>query len=29
MISSEDDRTWATLHNILPVAAPGAEGSSR
>ncbi|MFN2479376.1 MAG: glycosyl hydrolase family 18 protein [Pseudonocardiaceae bacterium] len=29
MISSEDDRTWATLHNILPVAAPGAEGASR
>ncbi len=29
MISSEDDRTWATLHNILPVAAPGADGSSR
>jgi spore germination protein YaaH len=27
MISSEDDRTWATLHNILPVPAP--EGSSR
>ena len=27
MISSEDDRTWATLHNVLPVPAP--EGSSR
>jgi spore germination protein len=29
MISSEDDRTWKTLHNILPVPAPSAEGSSR
>ncbi len=30
MISSEDDRTWTTLHNILPVKAPSAaEGSSR
>jgi spore germination protein YaaH len=29
MISSEDDRTWATLRKIMPVTAPGAEGSSR
>jgi spore germination protein len=30
MISSEDDRTWPTLHNILPVnAPPAAERSSR
>lgn len=30
MISSEDDRTWATLRKILPVKAPaGAEGTSR
>jgi spore germination protein YaaH len=29
MISSEDDRTWATLHNILPVAPPDADRSSR
>ncbi|MFY9806767.1 MAG: glycosyl hydrolase family 18 protein [Pseudonocardiaceae bacterium] len=29
MISSEDDRTWATLRNILPVPAPSVEGTSR
>ncbi len=29
MFGDEDDRTWTTLHNILPVANSGAEGSSR
>jgi len=30
MISSEDDRTWSTVHKIMPVnAAHGAEGTSR
>ncbi|MGH3771679.1 MAG: glycosyl hydrolase family 18 protein [Pseudonocardiaceae bacterium] len=29
MIGGEDDRTWATLHKILPVASLRAEGSSR
>jgi spore germination protein len=29
MIGGEDDRTWAALHNILPVSSPGTEGSSR
>jgi len=29
MIGGEDDRTWATLHKIMPVTYPGAEGSAR
>ncbi|MGA8518794.1 MAG: glycosyl hydrolase family 18 protein [Pseudonocardiaceae bacterium] len=29
MIGGEDDRTWATLHKIMPVTSPSAEGSSR
>ncbi|MBA2472341.1 MAG: peptidoglycan hydrolase [Pseudonocardiales bacterium] len=29
MIGGEDDRTWATLHKIMPVSSPSAEGTSR